>query len=91
MFAYNKSRQESTKHTPFEIMFGGRATLPIDISMTKDSAEDLACLSHEFDGDVYQLQQKTRLDVMVSAKRNYFGCSKRQKQYYDAKRANPHY
>ena len=71
-------------------MFGRRATLPIDISMTKDSAEDLARLRHEFDGDVYQLQQKTRLDVMVSAKRNILAAQERQKQYYDAKRANPH-
>ncbi len=71
-------------------MFGRRATLPIDISMTKDSVEDLACLCHEFDGDVYQLQQKTRLDVMVLAKRNILAAQERQKQYYDAKRANPH-
>jgi hypothetical protein len=30
-FAYNTSRQESTLYTPFEIMFGRKAVLPIDI------------------------------------------------------------
>ena len=30
-FAYNTSRHESTKFTPFEIMFGRKAILPLDL------------------------------------------------------------
>ena len=30
-FAYNTSKHESTKFTPFEIMFGRKAILPLDL------------------------------------------------------------
>ena len=32
MFAYNTAMQESSKHTPFEVMFGRIARLPVDIN-----------------------------------------------------------
>ena len=33
--AYNTSQQDSTKFTPFELMFGRKASLPIDIDIHK--------------------------------------------------------
>ena len=33
MFAYNTSWHETTRFTPFELMFGQCATLPIDVSI----------------------------------------------------------
>ena len=54
VFAYNTCRHESTKHTPFELMFGCTATLPIDINMNKKSAGDFAELPHEFDEEIHQ-------------------------------------
>ena len=33
IFAYNTSAHESTKFSPFELMFGRKAVLPIDINM----------------------------------------------------------
>ena len=40
VFAYNMSRHESTCFTPFELMFGRKATLAIDIEMRKNAADD---------------------------------------------------
>ena len=36
MLAYNTAVHESTKHTPFEVMFGQMAKLPIDFNMLED-------------------------------------------------------
>ena len=33
VFAYNTSYHESTQYAPFEVMFGRRATLPIDLDV----------------------------------------------------------
>ena len=41
VFAYNTSQHESTRFTPFEIMFGCTATLPIDIDVRKKSPEEV--------------------------------------------------
>ena len=41
VFAYNTSRQEATKHTPFSLMFGRQSNLPIDIDMQSESIEEL--------------------------------------------------
>ena len=40
VFAYNTSRQESSKYTPFFLMFGRRATLPVDINLNDESASE---------------------------------------------------
>lgn len=90
VFAYNTSRHESTKHTPFELMFGRTATLPIDINMEKKSANDFAKLPHKFDDKIHQQQQKKRNDILVAAKKNIIAAQEKQKNYYDTKRANPH-
>ena len=39
VFAYNTSKHASALYTPFEIMFGRKAVLPIDISVQKDGKE----------------------------------------------------
>ena len=41
VFAYNTSRHESSKFSPFELMFGRRATLPIDIELRKAGPEEM--------------------------------------------------
>ena len=39
VFAYNTSKHASALYTPFEIMFGRKAVLPIDASVQKDGTE----------------------------------------------------
>ena len=41
VFAYNTSQQESTKYSPFELMFGRKATLPIDIDVERNNPDAL--------------------------------------------------
>ena len=36
VFAYNTSRQESTVHSPFEVMFGRVARLPIEVDQESE-------------------------------------------------------
>eukprot|EP00731_Ephydatia_muelleri_P029866 Em0021g389a len=40
-YMYNTSRHDSTKYTPFMLMFGRRATLPIDVELERQCSEDL--------------------------------------------------
>lgn len=35
VYAYNSSRHESSKFSPFEVMFGRRAVLPVDLDEAK--------------------------------------------------------
>lgn len=32
VYAYNTSKHESSKFTPFEVMFGRKAVLPVDVA-----------------------------------------------------------
>lgn len=41
VFAYNKARQESTLHSPFELMFGRKANLPVDIENASHIGEKI--------------------------------------------------
>jgi len=43
VYSYNTAVQESTRHSPFEVMFGRKANLPIDFNVvaTYDTDEKL--------------------------------------------------
>ena len=47
MFAYNTSRHESSLHSPFEVMFGRKAVIPIDIEQMKDGSQLLEAYNQE--------------------------------------------
>ena len=41
MFAYNAAKHESSLYSPFELMFGRKAVLPIEIDIEKKDTVDL--------------------------------------------------
>ena len=88
VFAYNTSQQDSTLFTPFELMFGRRATLPTDINIQKQSTKEL--IDDVDSDDVNKLTEK-RKNLLQIAKANILNAQKKQKDYYDRKRANPLY
>lgn len=40
-FAYSTSRHESTKYSPFELMFGRKPVLPVELEVTRESPEEI--------------------------------------------------
>ena len=41
LFAYNTSKHESSLHTPFELMFGRRAVIPLDVKIEKKKGNEI--------------------------------------------------
>lgn len=41
VYAYNTSVHESSRFTPYELMFGRKAVLPIDLEIAEQDASDL--------------------------------------------------
>ena len=91
VFAYNTSRHESTKFTPFEVMFNRTATLPINIAMRNRSPEDVLRLAQNPDDDNYNskelIERRNRQLEMV--KDNIKAAQEKQKRDYDKKHAKP--
>ena len=85
VFAYNTSQQDSTKFTPFELMFGRKATLPIDINIQKKSKKLISGINFE---DIERLN-KEREKRLQAAKTNIVTAQRKQKEHYDKKRAKP--
>lgn len=72
-FSYNTSIQETTRHTPFYLVYGREARLPIDVAMGQD---------YDRDADATELLHrvhKCREDVVKIIGRS----QQRQKQRYD--------
>ena len=85
IYAYNTSKHESSKFTPFEVMFSRQAVLPVDFIKQKDEK----CQIKEFDVDEFEQileQNKQRFEVV---KHNIKLAQERQKQQYDKKHSNP--
>ena len=89
VFSYNTSRHESTKHTPFELMFNRKATLPIDVNLRERSIDEIAGDYEEFDEpDLEQITDK-RNKLLSEAKTNIMIAQQKQKIAYDKKHAKP--
>ena len=91
VFAYNTSVQESTHYSPFELMFGRKATLPIDLDMMKNTNDEETKNQdlHETQTmDVDRLTER-RKELIEEAKLNIKEAQKKQKEAYDRKHARP--
>lgn len=96
VFAYNTSRHDSSKISPFEVMFGRRATLPVDVELQKKTSEELLEDFQTLDEAKYDAvvveRKKHREERLKQVKANIVVAQKKQKEYYDQKRAMPkHY
>ena len=82
MYAYDTSVNESTKHTPFEIMFGRQATKLIDNMETKlDSTPVTNEAVHK---DIETIKEnQSQINKYVES--NLIESRQRQKSYYDKK------
>ena len=85
IYAYNTSVHESTSFTPFEVMFGRKAVLTIDVEMDiaspyiNDEAEPL--------GLVIERLSEQRLKTLTMVKECIHRAQKKQKDPYDRKHA----
>lgn len=89
VFAYNTSRHDSTRYTPFQLMFGRRATLPIDLDVRKESPTD--ALHKYLDADhsaSFPELERERQQRIEEALANIQRAQKKQKEHYDRTRAN---
>lgn len=72
-FSYNTSRQETTKHSPYYLLYGMEARLPIDVSLRRDIAQDTNV------EEVLRRVQRCRQDVIKIVEKG----QKKQKERYD--------
>ena len=92
VFAYNTSRHESTLHTPFEVMFGRKAILPVDLDVEEVDAADLV---KEYEDDIHEsatsLESLTtqRKNILQKVKSNILEAQTKYKNQYDRKHATP--
>ena len=89
VYAYNTSVHESTCFTPFELMYGRRAVLPVDINIDEREAEDLLLVEEEDNAvnDAVEAMTKKRVELLDIAKCNILKAQKKQKEAYDKKHA----
>ena len=85
IYAYNASVHESTPFTPFEVMFGRKAVLPIDVEMDitslniNDEAKPL--------GSVIEILSEQHLKTLTMVRECIHRAQKKQKDAYDRKHA----
>lgn len=90
VYAYNTAVHESSLYTPFELMFGRRAVLPVDIEMDDKPPENLlANFNQETDLEAIQAISSVRSGNLLKAKENIKKAQEKQKKYYDRKHAKP--
>ena len=90
IFAYNSSRHNSSKFTPFEVMFGRKPTHPVDVVMDSGTLHDALRAFQEVDvaiaHDELIIHRRECLEIV---KQNILDAQQRQKEIYDRKHVCP--
>ena len=88
IYAYNTSIHESTRFSPFKLMFTRKPVLPIEINMGESDPTITFMDFHErADFTFSQVEMKTTktLKLLEEAKANIADAQTRQKEQYDRK------
>ncbi len=84
LFSYRVSRQDSTKVSPFYLVYGRQAKLPIEFNLKtdKDEVVEEPNTPHDLKFEEYVSKMIT---IRKRALENIQAAQERQKGYYDAK------
>ena len=90
VYAYNTAPHESSGFTPFELMFGRKALLPVDVVSRQTPPEVLlGRMAEEDDFQVIERITTDRLEKLGKAKEKIKKAQEKQKEQYDRKHAQP--
>ena len=82
VFAYNTSRHETTRFTPFELMYGWCATLPIYINIQENIPSETTGAYDELKEFEFEDMAKRRMKLLEDAKQNILVAQIKQKRDY---------
>ena len=88
-FGYNTSQHDSTKFSPFELMFGRKAVLPVQLDTQKESPEDVL---EEFNNAPSADSNASFLQKLMDTRSAIIGKKQRktsQRKHYNRNHASP--
>ncbi len=82
VYAYNSTRHETTKYSPFELMFGRKAKLPVDAMF--ETPTEMNHADSTTDGYIDQLKKRLEF-ARETVSKHTEKAREKQKSYYDRK------